>query len=98
MGRMSSKWGAFMGKNNNIACLLVSVSLLVSMAGKIQAQSKTAQPVRSSFKEVTSKLDVGGTFYFYINPQKWADKIESQIQILKEFVSNPMTDSGADPD
>lgn len=54
----------------------------VGGGGKISSAEKT------SFKEVTSKLDEGGSFYLYLSTEQWLNNLSGKIGNLHQLVSS----------
>jgi competence protein ComGC len=49
---------------------------------------KTSSAEKNSFKEVTSKLDAGGSFYLYLSTEQWLNNLSGKIGNLHQLVSS----------
>jgi Protein of unknown function (DUF3352) len=82
------------------ACGLALV--LVSSCKKHESSSEPLKTVRvasaqkTSFNEVTSQLDPGGTFYLYLSTEQWLDGVSGKISGWRQlFTSMPDVEADA---
>ena len=74
-----------------LATLLVATTGLATPAAGGAPQIESSRP--TSFEEVTSQLDRGGTMYVYLSTEGWIDEIESKLcPIIDMAIASEVSD------
>jgi len=82
-----------------LCALAVLVALSAAALIFVPGCKKKASPVKigssglssaetTSFKEVTSKLDTGGSFYLYLSTEQWLKDLSTKVGNLRETVAS----------
>lgn len=75
-----------------VLALLGTTLLLVEgckpKTAPVQSGSPVTSAEKNSFKEVTSKLDEGGSFYMYLSTEQWLNNLSGKIDNWHQMVSS----------
>ena len=58
---------------------ILAAAMALSVCGKEGTDSKPTSAERNSFKEVTSKLDAGGSLYLYLGTEQWLEGLSKSV-------------------
>ena len=69
-----------------LALSICAASLLLSSA-HAQAPVATPSAVKTSFDEVTARLDRGGSFYLYLSTEQWLDGLSKTVSEYRDLAA-----------